>query len=181
MAADATNSNLERYRRVVVLRDGTTLPLRAIRPEDIDRLIAFFNRLSQDAVYFRFHHTMAQLTREEAQRLCNLDYDSALALVATTGEGKEERIVAVGRYFRLPGQDTAEAAFTVEDTYQGKGLGTHILKELAKIARGKGIRLFEAEVLSENEEMLQVFRDSGFTVSQQREGDAYRVLLDISP
>jgi RimJ/RimL family protein N-acetyltransferase len=180
VAANHSKDRGPKYQKAVVLRDGSTLRLRAIRPDDEDRLIAFVNRLSPQAVYLRFHHTLLHLTRDEAQRFCNVDYDNSFALVATTGAGRDERIIAVGRYYRLRQQDTAEAAFVVEDAYQGKGLGTRILKELAGIARGKGIRFFEADVLSDNAEMMQLFRDSGFHLTQEREGESYRVFLEIT-
>lgn len=181
MASSPDSKNLEKYKRVVILRDGSTLLLRPIQQEDEERLLALFYRLSRRAVYFRFHHVLTHMSQEEARRFCTVDYDNAFALVATTGSGKEEKIIAVGRYNRLPRGDRAEAAFVVEDKYWGKGIATHLLEQLAIMARQKGIRIFEGEVLAENKEMMRVFRDSGFKLAEKLEGDVYRVVLDIAP
>jgi acetyltransferase len=165
----------------VILRDGSTLHLRPIQPEDEEEVLALFNRLSRNTVYFGFHHASNQMSKEKVRRFCNIDYDNAFALVATIGEGIEEKIVSMGRYHRLHRRDAAEVAFVVEDAYQGKGIGTHLLEQLAIIAREKGIRLFECEVLAENQEMMKVLKDSGFQVAQELEQGTYRVVLDIAP
>ncbi len=169
--------DLKNFRTMVILKDGSTIRLRAIQASDEEKLISLFFRLSHRAVYLRFHHVLHNLSREEARRFAMLDYENTVALGATVGEGPDERIVAVGRYARLPKSDAAEVAFTVEDAYQGKGIGTHLMVKLAAIARGKGIRVFEAEVLAENENMMKVFRDSGFTVSSRIEDGVYTVSL----
>jgi len=176
-----TGRDLEKYKTAVILRDGSTLHLRPIQREDEERMLALFYRLSPQAVYFRFHHVLTQMSREEVRRFCAVDYDNSFALVATIGEDAEEKIIAVGRYARLPKGDTAEVAFVVEDAYQGKGIGTHLLEQLAKIAREKGIRHFEGEVLAENRQMLQVMKDSGFKVAQELDYGVYQVVLDIAP
>ncbi len=177
----ALTDNLARYSTAVVLTDGSALRLRAITCDDQDRLLDFFNRLSRHTVYLRFHHLLARLSREEAHRLCNVDYVNSFALVGTIGEGEQEKIIAVGRYYRLPRPDRAEVAFTVKDTYQGKGIGTHLLEQLADIARRNGIRTLEADVLGENDEMLKVFRDSGYLVSEVMQDGVYRSIMNIAP
>ncbi len=180
MAASVAIDALEKYRTAVLLRDGSTLHLRPIMPEDQDKLLALFYRLSRHTVYLRFHHVLTRMSKEQAGRFSTVDYDNTFALVATVGEGEEEKIIAVGRYYRLPRRDTAELAIVVEDTYQGKGIGTHMLEQLSGIARDNGIRAFEAEVLAENEQMLKVLHDSGFQVIQELEHDVYRVVLPIA-
>jgi len=78
---------------------------------------------------------MTELTREQAQRFATVDYDNTFALVATAGEGSQEKIIAVARYYRMPRQDRAEVAFVVEDAYQGRGIGNHLIEHLAEVAR----------------------------------------------
>ena len=179
--ADNRGSNLGKYRTAVTLRDGSALLLRPIRPEDEDRLLALFYRLSRHTVYLRFHHVLTNLSREEAARFCTVDYDNSMALVGTVGEGSGEEIIAVGRYARLPRGDAAEVAFVVEDVHQGKGIGTHLLEQLAEIARKKGIRFFEAEVLADNQQMVEVLTGSGFRLDRKLEQDVYRMTLDLTP
>jgi len=181
MTTSSSSSDLEKYKTAVVLKDGSTLYLRPIQLEDEEKLLALFYRLSSHTVYLRFHYILRQMSKEEARRFCTVDYDNDFALVATIVEDGEEKIIAVGRYKRLPRKDAAEVAFVVEDAYQGKGIGTHLLEQLAIIAREKGIRLFEGEVLADNQEMMKVLEDSGFQITQELEQGAYRSVLNLAP
>jgi hypothetical protein len=122
MATSSSSSDLEKYKTGVVLKDGSTLYLRPIQLEDEEKLLALFYRLSSHTVYLRFHHILRQMSKEEARRFCTVDYDNDFALVATIVEDGEEKIIAVGRYKRLPRKDAAEVAFVVEDAYQEKAL-----------------------------------------------------------
>ncbi|MBI4332528.1 MAG: GNAT family N-acetyltransferase [Chloroflexi bacterium] len=180
MAINA-RKELKDYQKLVTLKDGSRVRLRTVRADDEERLAGLFYRLSRSAVYLRFHHILVNLSRDEARRFASLDFKNTFAIVAATGDGTEENIVAVGRYSRLPKGDAAEVAFVVEDAYRGKGIGTHLVEQLAAIAHQEGIGVFEAEVMAENQEMMKVFRDSGFEFRQRLEEDVYRVTLTISP
>jgi acetyl coenzyme A synthetase (ADP forming)-like protein len=162
-----------------LLRDGGSIHLQAIRPDDKQRLRAFFERLSSRSIYFRFFQTKQRLTDEELHYFTELDFTRDVALIATLREGQEEHIVGVGRYFRInqDGQPTthAEVAFTVADAHQGRGVGTLLLEHLAAIARMQGIDTFEAYVLGENNRMLQVFDTSGFTVQRALDTGVFHV------
>jgi len=171
----------EEYEVDVPLRDGSTVHLRPIRPDDDGLMIALFNRFSPRTVFLRFHHVIGEMTKDEVQRYTRVDYSNTFALVATLGAPVEERIIAVGRYARLGNSDRAEVAFVVEDDYQGQGISTHLLKRLAAAARGKGIRVFEAEVLGENNEMMAVFRESGFPIESKLADGAFHVVFAIEP
>ncbi len=144
-------------------------------------MLALFYRFSPRTVYLRFHQVLKDMSREDVRRFCTVDYDSSFALVATVDSGGQEKIIAVGRYARLPGQDTAEIAFVVEDPYQGRGVGTQLLHQLALIARERGINVFEADVLAQNQDMLRVLKDSGYHMIQQQEAGVCRAILDIAP
>ena len=174
-------AKLEKYKTAVILKDGSTLYLRPVVPEDEERLLALFSRLSRHSVYLRFHHVLNQMSKEEAKRFCAVDYDNDFALAATLGDVGEERIIAVGHFYRMPVGDLAEAAFVVEDAYQGKGIGSHLLEQLAVIAREMGIRTFEASVLSENREMMQVLEHSGFYIAEELESGVYQMEMDLAP
>ncbi len=178
MASDGASG---RFKRSVVLRDGSSTDLRPIRPDDESRILAFFRRLSPRTVYLRFHQVLKEMSTEDARRFCAVDYDNSFALVATVASDGEEKIIAVGRYARSPGTNTAEIAFAVEDPYQGKGLGTHLLHHLAVIARERGINVFEAEILAQNQDMLRVLKNSGYHMVQELESGVYRAILDIAP
>jgi acetate---CoA ligase (ADP-forming) len=164
--------------RDVVLRSGSTLRLRPIRMLDAPALLAFYQRLSPDSLYFRFF-SLPRVDAERAAGFCRVDYDRQFALIGETAG----RIVAVAHYFRLPKRpDRAEVAFTVEDALQGQGLGTRLLERLAEIARARGITTFEAEVLGHNRRMIDVFRNCGFeTIERRFESGVERIVLSIAP
>src|SRR5262245_9224128 len=125
---------LHRYATDALLRDGGSIHIRAIRPDDKQRLLEAFERLSSRSVYFRFFQTKQRLTDQELRYFTELDFTRAVALVATLQERQEEHVIGVGRYFRLQqaGQPTthAEVAFTVADAHQGRGVGTLLLEHL---------------------------------------------------
>lgn len=164
----------------VILKDGSSLQIRTIRPDDEERLLALFYRLSPQTIYMRFRRPMGHMTREQVRPFCQVDYQDHFALAATAREGDGERIVGVGRFKRLPAGDTAEPMLVVEDAWQGKGVGTHLLDQLVAIARQKGIRRFEAEVLAENEQALNMIKDSGFEVNEELEAGVFRVSVIIA-
>lgn len=170
-----------RFPSSFVLRNGLRVTIRPIRPDDEDRMPALFYRFSPRTVYLRFHHMIKEMSREDVRHFCTVDYSNSFALVATVNADGEEKIIAVGRYARLAEPSTAEVAFVVEDPYQGQGLGTHLLYQLALIAREHGITVFEAEVLTENEDMLRVLKDSGYHMIQEFESGVCRAILDITP
>ena len=153
------------YRADVVLRDGGSIHLRAIRPDDAPRLLAHFSSLSPASAYLRFHGAKKRLSETELHYFTELDFGRRVALVATLRRGDDERIIGVGRYDVTPTDARrAEVAFAILDEHQGRGIGTALLEHLAVIARAHDIVEFEAEVLGENNRMLDVFGASGFTV-----------------
>lgn len=159
----------------MVLADGATAHLRPIRADDGEVLRSLFDRLSDDTVQFRFFAPLRQLSDAWLDRLTHVDYDDRMALVAELGD----ELVAVGRYDREDARDEAEVAFTVEDSQQGRGLGTILLEHLAAVARERGIDTFRASILPGNRRMLDVFRDTAFEVRQRFEGGVIQVEFPI--
>lgn len=167
-----TNPKIQEWSKDVILKDGTSLRLRPISAKDEERLTNLFNRLSKQTVYRRFMGHLPRLGEREVHRFTHLDFENEMAIVALKEDKAEpggEKLIAVGRFIRLPAPTHAEVAFTVEDAYQGLGIGTHLFQELLPFARLAEIEVLEAEVLVENKEMLGVFMNMGFTVSTQRE------------
>src|SRR5215470_16008125 len=161
-----------------VLRDGGSIHVRAIRPDDKQRLIEHFAGLSARWVYFRFFRAKNRLTDAELQKFTELVFDGNVGLVATLWRDGAERIIGVGRFARVeaPGEPRrAEIAFAVADDHQGRGVASVLLEHLTEIARAMGIEAFEAEVLGENNSMLRVFADSGFRVSRALDAGVFHV------
>jgi acetyl coenzyme A synthetase (ADP forming)-like protein len=161
----------------VLLRDGGVVHVRSIRPDDLDRHERFVVGLSAESSYLRFFSPLVALSDDQRARLCDVDGVDRQALVGLV----DDEIVAVARYERLDAT-RAEVAFVVADEHQGRGLGTLLLEHLAAAALAHGITTFEADVLSANEPMLQVFRDAGFGLRLDRpSAGVTHVLLAISP
>lgn len=160
----------------VVLRDGGTAHLRPILPSDADRLRRFHGRLSEETIYFRFFAVVRELSDRDVQRFTTVDHNARVALVATVGA----EIVGVVRYEQVDAA-SAEVAFTIEDDYQGRGLGSVLLEHVAAAARERGISRFVAEVLPANRKMLRVFEEAGYVVSSALDDGVVRLSFDLEP
>ena len=159
------------------LRSGAPVHLRPIRPADAEALVSFHDRLSTEAVYRRYFFSHRHLTPAEVEHFTTVDYVDRMALVAEV----DGRLVAVGRYERLTGTATAEAAFVVADEFQRQGIGTLLLEHLAERAWSVGITAFSAQTLAENREMVSVFVASGFPVEMSSAEGTVSVAFSIAP
>jgi acetyl coenzyme A synthetase (ADP forming)-like protein len=160
-----------------ILRDGTTVQLRAVRAEDAESVLALFGQLSQRSLYYRFM-SVPRVDLAQAHRIVTIDYDSEMVIVAERGG----TICGIAGYYRVPGHPhRAEVAFAVADAMQGRGLGTRLLESLAEIARDRGVRAFDAYVLGDNLRMMDVFLQSGFALTQGLDKGVFHVALDLEP
>jgi acetyl coenzyme A synthetase (ADP forming)-like protein len=164
----------------VILRDGSTLRLRPPRRGDADALLAFFGSLSERSLYLRFHGIPA-LRPQLVEPMLDPDWTERGALLGTVaGDDGAEAVVAVASYVRLRDPLLAESAFTVADAYQGRGIGTRLLEQLAARAARVGIERFVAEVMPENRAMLDVFEHVGFGLTRVLEGGTIEVQFPIA-
>jgi acetyl coenzyme A synthetase (ADP forming)-like protein len=155
-----------------VLRDGSTVRVRAARPGDEAGLFEFLRGLSADSLARRFAGSLsADALREAAGDMAGSGSDGVFGLVATSGD---ERIVGHALYAE-EGDGRAEVAFLVADHLQGQGVGTTLLGQLARIASSRGIEVFEASVAPGNHQMLKVFRGSGFSIRVHADPGEIRV------
>jgi GNAT superfamily N-acetyltransferase len=163
-----------------VLGDGTAVHLRAIRPDDKERLRIAFERLSRRSVYRRFFRPVTALTPDVLRQLTELDFRDRVGLVLSVEDEAGERLIAVGRFVRVaPRSEHAEFAITVADDYQNCGAGTLLLQRLVNIARAGGVREFVAHVLEDNREMLEVIRRTKLSCRQTSEGGVRRVVVSL--
>lgn len=157
------NHPLENFSREVLLRDGTALRMRQLKPTDREALVALFKRCSPETIRYRFLRMVTSLPDSQLDILATADGQRHVALVVTEAD---EKIIAVGRYFVLDDRPTAaEVSFLVEDAWQRRGIGTILLDTLAEIARDHGVERFAADVLADNRTMLSVFRKAGYALS----------------
>jgi acetyltransferase len=158
----------------VLLRDGTPVTLRDIRPKDESALTALYERLSPQTAYQRFFTVMRRLPPDWAHILANVDYDRRMAIVAL---GPDGALIGVARYVYDDRAREAEIAIVIEDAWQGRGLGTLLLGELVAYAEGKGIRRFRAYVLADNLRMLKLLRRGTRIVKRKLESGVLSLLL----
>ena len=163
----------------VTLRDGTSVLIRKIRPDDAPRLQAAFARMSPESVYLRFLDQRRALSDREAQRLAGVDNQTHVALVAVIAENGEEHIIGVARYALVgPSEpDTAEAAVTVIDEYQKRGLGTILVQRLVGMAQAQGVRAFLANVHYSNSEILRFIDRSGLPMKRKLQSSIWEIKL----
>lgn len=159
----------------LVLRDGTTIPVRPIRPEDAALEKRFFEGLSEKSRYQRFLNQMAQLPPQLLARFTQLDYGREMALVALAPGGE---FIGVARYSPNADGSSAEFALTVADPWQGRGLGRALLEKLVGCARAAGYAALDGTILNANNEMLELAARLGFERSG-RDGDTVRVVRKL--
>ncbi len=160
----------------VLLKDGRVAQLRPIHPEDAEKLVAFYGRVSDESKYYRFFAPYPKLSPRDIERFTTVDLDRRVAFVVTL----HDEMIGIGRYDAV--SDTAaEVAFLVEDAHQGRGVGQLLLEHLAQAGRERGIQRFTADVLPSNTRMLQVFREMGYEVQGSVEDGVQTLAFRIDP
>jgi GNAT superfamily N-acetyltransferase len=174
-----------KYLIAETLLDGTTIIIRAIRPDDRERFAHAFQQflVSPESVRFRFHGFKRSISESEAIQMTDVDFINHVALVATFGTDPEQPLIGAGRYIVYAGGPKhyrAEVAFAVLNEHQGKGIGSLLLQHLALIGRAQGVCEFQAEVLADNNKMMAVFERSGFPIKRSMALGVDQVLLTIA-
>jgi acyl-CoA hydrolase/RimJ/RimL family protein N-acetyltransferase len=160
--------------RAVRLKSGSKVMLRPARGSDIQSMQVMFHRMSSEDVYMRFFRRVSALTYEEAQRLCNVDFEKDVAFVAVVGPRENEEIVGTGAYFLNPSTNLAEVAYMIIPEWQGSGLGASLQQRLKEFAIERGVRGFVAELLQANSAMLNLAKRLG-KIEIKTENGAYHV------
>ncbi|WP_121828412.1 GNAT family N-acetyltransferase [Streptomyces sp. S1] len=169
----------------VVLRDGGTARIRPITADDADRLVSFYEQVSDESKYYRFFAPYPRLSAKDVHRFTHHDFVNRVGLAVTVGG----EFIATVRYDRIDDRglpasapaDEAEVAFLVQDAHQGRGVASALLEHIAAVARERGIRRFAAEVLPANTKMIKVFTDAGYTQKRSFEDGSVRLHLDLEP
>ncbi|MFD3500176.1 GNAT family N-acetyltransferase [Streptomyces sp. NPDC058676] len=169
----------------VVLRDGGTARIRPITVDDADRLVSFYEQVSDESKYYRFFAPYPRLSAKDVHRFTHHDFVDRVGLAATIGGEfiatvRYDRIGADGMPAAAPA-DEAEVAFLVQDAHQGRGVASALLEHIGAVARERGIRRFAAEVLPANTKMIKVFRDAGYTQKRSFEDGVVRLEFDLEP
>jgi acyl-CoA synthetase (NDP forming)/GNAT superfamily N-acetyltransferase len=169
----------------VVLRDGGTARIRPITVDDAERLVSFYEQVSDESKYYRFFAPYPRLSAKDVHRFTHHDFVDRVGLAATVGG----EFIATVRYDRIDADgmpasapaDEAEVAFLVQDAHQGRGVASALLEHIAAVARERDIRRFAAEVLPANNKMIKVFTDAGYTQKRSFEDGVVRLEFDLEP
>jgi RimJ/RimL family protein N-acetyltransferase len=160
------------------LRDGRDVEIRALRPDDRDDMLAAVGRTGAESLQRRFFVVKRGFSEKEIAFFMGIDFANHVALVALAEEHRRKVIVGGGRYIVIePGK--AEIAFIVIDDYQGKSVGTLLMRHLAVIGRAAGLKELVAEVLPENTAMRNVFSKFGFQARGSPDPDAIHLVLEL--
>ena len=133
-------------------------------------------------MYSRFFSYKANVSNQELRRITEADLAGNVALLATIDSEDGEVVVGGASYFKVdaePGRRSAEMAFTVEEDYQGLGVGSCLMRRLIGIAREEGLTRLEADVLAGNLAMLNVFRRTGLPLTTQQEDNVVHLVLEL--
>ncbi|BAZ10040.1 GCN5-related N-acetyltransferase [Calothrix sp. NIES-4071] len=174
----------EQYVSDWTMKNSMKVTIRPIRPEDELLMIQFHQNLSQESVYFRYFHLIKlsqRVAHERLTRLCFIDYDREMALVADYDNPKTgmNEILAVGRLSKLHSKNQAEFALIVTDEYQHQGLGSELLKRLLQVGRDEKLSEINAEILLENRGMQRVCQRLGFTIQSTTDVSVVKATINL--
>lgn len=162
-----------------IARDGSSMTIRPIRPEDEPKMVRFHESLSDRSIYLRYFHHLslsARVTHERLTRICFIDYDREMVLVA---ESANADIIAVGRLTREHSSADAEFALLVSDAWHEQGLGTELLRRLISLARNEGLRRVFGDILAENDAMQKICRQLGFDMRYSIEDRVMKASMTV--
>ncbi|MDR3700061.1 MAG: bifunctional acetate--CoA ligase family protein/GNAT family N-acetyltransferase [Candidatus Sulfopaludibacter sp.] len=168
-----------RYVASWTMKDGSAVNIRPIRPEDEPAMVRFHETLSERSVYLRYFHFMnleQRVTHERLTRICFIDYDREMALVAerrnpTTGESE---ILGVGRMSKIHGTSDAEVAVLVSDKFQGRGLGKELLARLLMVGADEKLTKLTADILPDNRDVMRICEKLGFSLKHSLDDEVVR-------
>ena len=168
-----------RYVAPWTMKDGNPVTIRPIRPEDEPLMVRFHETLSERSVYLRYFHLMnleQRVTHERLTRICFIDYDREMALVAVrrNPETGESDILGVGRLMKIHGTQEAEIAALISDHWQGRGLGRELLGRLLQVAADDKLAKVVADILPDNRGVMRICEKLGFSLKHSLDDEVVR-------
>jgi acetyltransferase len=167
----------EKYKSLWKLRDGRTVILRPIKPEDEPLWLEMFHNFSQESIHFRLFQTIIEpVAHEFSARYCNIDYDRELAIVAEMEDNGQRKMLGVVRLNIDPSEKTGEISFIVADPWQGQGLGSKMVDYVIEICKDKKLETINAVMLPDNFRAIKLFREMGFSIESLDDGTQKAIL-----
>ena len=168
-----------RYVSAWTMKDGNEVVIRPIRPEDEPQMVKFHATLSERSVYLRYFHLMnlpQRVAHERLTRICFIDYNREMALVAErrNPSSGENEILGVSRLTRVLGSNDAEVAVLVSDQFHGRGLGKELLARLVIVGRDEKLAALKADILPDNRDVMRICEKLGFTLRHSMEDEVVK-------
>jgi len=168
-----------RYVSTWTMKDGAEVLIRPIRPEDEPMMVKFHATLSERSVYLRYFHLMnlsQRVAHERLTRICFIDYDREMALVAERRNpaSGESEILGVARLTRVLGTNDAEVAVLVSDQFHGRGLGKELLGRLVIVGGDEKLASLKADILPDNRDVMRICEKLGFTLRHSVEDEVVK-------
>jgi acyl-CoA hydrolase/GNAT superfamily N-acetyltransferase len=158
-------------------REGLKVRFRPIKPSDEEGMRHLFYRFSEETHYSRYFHSIRSMPHAKMQEYVNVDWSRDMSVVGLVGEEGQGRIIAEGRYLRIPGSSLAELVFVVDEAFQGRGVATYLYALLIRLARERGLKGFTADVLFNNLAMMKVFHKGELPVQAHLESGVYHLTI----
>jgi len=173
-----------RYVGAWTMKDGAEVTIRPIRPEDEPLLVKFHETLSERSVYQRYLHLLKlsqRVAHERLTRICFIDYDREMALVAETKDPAtgEPKVIAVARLKKSHGTNEAEFAIIISDEYQGRGLGSELLQRLLEVGKTEKLARITGDILPDNFVMQRICEKIGFELKRSLEDPVVKAELAL--
>jgi acetyltransferase len=165
-----------KHEKVWKLKDGRSILLRPIKPEDEPMWLEMFRSFSEETIRYRFFQVLKDTPHEIRVRYCNIDYDREVAIVAEMTENGKRRLLGVSRVGLEPDAKTGEIAFVVADPWQGLGLGTKMVDHTIDVCKEMKVESLYAIMLRENVRAISLMKKMGFEVRYLEDGTAKAVL-----
>ena len=159
---------VERYSRQIKARNGKSVMLRPILPEDTKREFEMFSRFSETSSYYRFFGIKRVEKPKDVWEFTHIDYDKDMAIIALF----EDKEIGVGRICGYG--EKAEFAIIIEDDWQGEGVGSEVTKLIIQVAKDMGFKSLFGEILTENKKGISFLESMGFRLERRCGEDCYR-------
>ncbi len=160
----------KKYETVWTLRDGRTVLLRPIKPEDEPLWLEMFQNFSEQSIRYRFFQIIKDTPHETRVRYCNIDYDREIAIVPELTENGRKKILGVTRVSIEPDGKKGEIAFITADPWQGLGLGTKMIDYVLEICKDMRLETIYAIMLQDNYQAISLLKKMGFTIKYSDDG-----------
>jgi len=166
----------KKYETMWTLRDGRTVVLRPIKPEDEPLWLEMFQNFSEQSIRYRFFQIIKDTPHETRVRYCNIDYDREIAIVPELTENGRKKILGVTRVSIEPDGKKGEIAFIVADPWQTLGLGTKMVDYVLEICKDMKLETVYAMMLSDNYRAISLMKKMGFITEYSDDGTVKAIL-----